>query len=883
MSYTANQYNYCTPLSSATGFTDASSNVADKKYFTLHDSKLDGSFFPVTGDVGLWGTSVADSAGVLTAPFVVTVEGDVTLQAIVIAGSQYSFPVDFTVEFYSGDSLIDTLHVTGNSSPTYIGALPEVLDVTKYAISVTRISSPGSVARLSRSFKAFYVASTDRIAVQQISYASVMPTVRVTDNARVAATDAISDASVHTASIDAARMRSAEVATIINRIGITRDRIAIKHASTSTILNRIDVARDTLKVHPAEAQSHVRVDIPTVDTLRARTEDTSVLYNVHTVMKAAQRRIYGKVYITYTDPLLDNTVTLETSTSAYNSGSEQMLDSVQAADGKFFTLFDNNLSGAYTPSSAGSQVGWTSSAISDSDGYFAEPPYIEVSFSARPITALTLFLDDSHGCLAEDFTVTFTKSNGTSFVRSFTGNTLVEVPLIDEAAADIVSVNVSVTRVSKAHHPVTILDLPVVSTVLYAGYQDESHLVSIDLLEELTYEDDVEALGGVSANEVTVVLDNSDKVFNITSSNSPIAKQLKRNRKIVPWLGAELAPGIIEWYSLGTFWSYSWDVPYGSLTASVTGFDTIGLLGVTSYTDHQVLVDKSIGFLIDYVLTDAKKQLSFLEWSVAPELYNVSIPYAWFEHGSHAAALRRISQAYPMHIYCNRQGRVVAAPQKLRLDYHNDVWSDSTNVIDKTYSSLYTVLPNIINITVINPAVTTDEQIASDELTFDVSLVPDRTLNFSAPYVNGLVVTIDKDETVSYTYEAYSWGIDLHFTGTGKVRSILCTGSALDMSNTSQYTRRDQQSILVNGAVTRDISADFIQTSALAVYLADRLVDLAKQDIYDAEVTYRGDIALTINDSILLLDGIAPDNRYNIKRHQLTWDGGLTGIATLNT
>jgi hypothetical protein len=236
-----------------------------------------------------------------------------------------------------------------------------------------------------------------------------------------------------------------------------------------------------------------------------------------------------------------------------------------------------------------------------------------------------------------------------------------------------------------------------------------------------------------------------------------------------------------------------------------------------------------------------------------------------------------------MHIYCDRQGKIVAAPQKLRLDYYKDIWADNTNVIDKTYSSLYTVLPNIINVTVVSPALKAEENLVKDTLVFDVNDVPSRTLQFNAPYVSNLVVNIDKDSSVAYTYNVYSWGIEILFTGSGTVRSIECLGTSLDVSNTAMLSRRNESSIQTNGAVTRDIAADFIQTSSLANYIMDRLASLSEYDKYDVEVTYRGDISLTINDPILLSDSIAPDNRYNIKRHQLLWDGSLTGSAHLNT
>ena len=885
MSYTANQYNYGTPLSSAVGLTDASSIVSDIKYFTLFDNTLDGSYYPISGSVGLWGASMADDTGSLAEPFVVTVEEELSLNAISLVGSAYSYPVEFTIDFYNGDELLYTLAENDNNLPAYLGVLPDTYDVTKYVITINRISSAG-VARLYNSYKAYYVHSYDTLPVLQVVSKALNVSATGTDTLFVNASDAAAMTGIVSAS-DSLPLKYIATTSIHNTIDKASDSLVVPFKDKSHILNTFDKKFDTLPFNAIEDISHVIKNMWSGDELLVGATDhcNAELYNIHRAMKEPTRQIYGKVYITYTDPMTEATITsIEVSDEAYNSNKEQITDGVGIAEGRYFTLYDNDLSGSYVVSSANSQTGWTSKTVSNEEGRFENPPTMKLSFAAKPIKQLTLHFDASHECIVTDFIVLFTSQNGNITARSITDNMDSEVLIyFDEVLADVVSIELTVTGLSKPYYPVNLLDIPAVSTFLYTGYQDNSSLISISLLEELTYEDDIEALGGVSANEIDVSLDNSNREFNFDNLKSAIATQLKRNRKIEPWLGAEVSPGHIEWYKLGVFWSYNWNVPYNSLTASVIGFDTIGLLDTSYFSHHQVLMNKSLGELIDYVLTDAKRTLNFLEWEVAEELYYVFVPYAWFSLGSHTAALRKISLAYPMHIYCNRDGKIIAAPQKLKLDYYNDVWSDSTNVIEKTYESLYTVLPNIINVKVVSPVLEQNKELVKDELMFDVSDINQRVLNFSEPYVSDIVVTIDCDNTVNYTYNVYSWGIEIDFTGNGYVRSIVCNGTSLNTSNTTVLTHRDNESILLNGAVTRDISADFIQTSSLASTIINRIASLSEDDKYDAEVTYRGDIALSINDPILLLDGIAPDNRYNIKRHQLTWDGALTGKATLNT
>lgn len=790
----------------------------DRKYFALFDNKLDGSYFPIVGDVGLWGSALSDSTGALATPYVLTIEESMTVRSFRIIGSQYCYPVGFTAVLYNGTTNIATIAETANSSTEYYRYFDKVLSVTKVIITVTRISASNAPVRFYNVFNPDIMKRSDTLSLKLSGTAVPYETLYKFSN-------------------DSLKLKAAEVAPL-----------AVKGTTS--------------------------------DTLKVLSVDTPVLTNIHSVMKSPSRQVYGKVYITYTDPMLDADTVITSNYTAYNSNIEQLTDAIKISDGNLFTMYENNLTGTYVLSDIDTQVGWVSGVLSGTGGVFQTPPYMRVSFAARPIVNLPVTFDDSHGNIPRDFTVTISKTSGTSEVKSFTNNTAKEVTIVDSTIADVVAIQITITKSARAGYPVGILELPLVSTFLYAGYQDDSRLISISTLEELTYEDDIEALGGISANETTIVLDNSTKEFYFNNPDSPVASQLKRNRKIEPYLGAEIVPGEIEWYKLGTYWSYKWDVPVKSLTATVVGFDTIGLLDTTSYIHHTVQQDVSIGDLIEYVLEDAKKSLEFLQYEIDESLYDVIIPYAWFDVKSHTAALRKISGCYPMHIYCDREGRIIAAPQRLHRDFFYDTWSDSTNVIDKSYSSLYTTLPNVINVSVKNISIEL-ASLAKDETVFDTGVT--RILNFNKPYLSDISVDVSCDDSVIYTYEAYSWGIEITFGGSGTIYYIECTGTALNTGDTSVVTQRDETSIHLNGAVTRDISSDFIQTSEHANVLMGRLLALSEYDKYDATVDYRGDISLSINDPIILHDGIAPTDKYNIKRHELYWNGALSGSADLNT
>lgn len=906
MVYTANQYNYATPPSSSLSITSEAIGVADKKYFTLFDNVLDGSYYPIDGDVGMWGSSVAGADGILPEPFVFTVEEVLDINAFRLVGSTRCFPVAFTVKFYIGNTLLYTISETDNAAYEYIHYLQKTVHVSSYVVQIARISAPG-VAVIYNSYNPGYlkrhdtatliptdtsdvswllnIVGTDAFSISGIENASsVSCHADVIDRATIG-TSVNSHQTISIEAADVVRSTLTGTSSVENTLHDTTDTLRVDATNVSSIENTIERTHDSLSML-AHGSSHVINNIdgitdrcPVAVTTRIANKD---LINVHSVMKRPTRHIYGKVYITYTDPMLSSETTVSGSETAYNSDAQQVIDGNIGSNERFFTLYENDLTGSYVVSDEDSQVGWVSKQLSNADGTFDDAPQMRIDFSERPVINLQVIFDSTHANIVRDLSIEYIQANGNRIVRNFTDNNSYSIS-IDESIASVVAIVITVTRVSRAGYPVVILEVPTMSTRLYTGYVDKSELISIDLLEELTYQDEIEALGGVSANVITVKLDNSSREFFFNNPDSIVASSLRRNRKIAPWLGVEITPGDIEWYTLGTFWSYKWDVPVEGLVATVVGFDTIGLLGTTSFKKHTMQVNKSIGQLIEYILDDAKQQLDFVEYKIDPHLYSVVIPYAWFEASSHTAALRKLSLCYPMHIYCDRDGAICAAPQKLHLDYYNDAWSDSTNVISKKYSSLYTTLPNIINVEVKNPAVIANERLVDDSLTFDVTSLSSRTLNFSKPYVSDIDVTLRCDASVTVTYEVYSWGITFTFTGAGNVYGITCVGTALDISNSAVLNYTDEASVRINGALSRDIKSDFIQTSEHAVELLNRISSLSEYDKYDVEVNYRGDIALTINDPILLLDGIAPDNRYNIKRHELFWNGSLSGVAHLNT
>ena len=500
MAYNANQYNYATPLSSVAGLINENNSVDDIKYFTLSDNLLDGSYRLISGDVGLWGATASSADGSLSEPYILTVTDTATINAFRLVGSQYCYPVAFTVKLYNGSTLLYTITESSNDSVEYVYALPRTLSITSYELTVTKVSAAGQAVRLHNIYYPAYVKRADSVKVKYVEASTVSfglyfnraDTLLVhNEQSKVAGsgvatvvhvqdTVSLKETSKSTGTMtisvdDTVRAKISEKHYVRNVIDITNDLLKSKQSASTHILNTIDKTPDVLKHKVVEDISHVTNIFDVIhDRLRLNNILEPTLTNVHTRMKDLTRRIYGKVYITYTDPMLEIETSVESSMAAYNSSNVQAIDGMYHTEDLLFTLYNNDLSGDYLLMTPQSQVGWVSKEVSNDSCEFEEAPYLKINFSERPVTPLKIYFDGLHGSIAKDFTVEFVHTDGTSTIKTFVDNEADTVVANEDIIINVVSVIIRVTKTVHPNFPVAILEVPVLSTILYEGYKDHS-------------------------------------------------------------------------------------------------------------------------------------------------------------------------------------------------------------------------------------------------------------------------------------------------------------------------------------------------------------------------------------------------------------------------
>jgi hypothetical protein len=263
-------------------------------------------------------------------------------------------------------------------------------------------------------------------------------------------------------------------------------------------------------------------------------------------MKADRRRVLARVEVDYTDPFMDQSIEIEVNEQANVSYPQQTADSVDQTTHKYACLDGtwDLTSGEYhlAPSEnqlTQQQFGWWGAQFCDQDGYFASPyPTLTVRHLPRPIRQLRVVGDTARGEYPVDFEIKLYAQDDTLLkTETVTGNDQVGwSKALEPQVLDVAKQELIITRWSL---PGTCAKIIEFFTSIREVYET-GDLVSVRLLEEREASQGSLPVGNISANELTLTLNNENKKFDIDNENSPLKNLLKPNRRIQVWLGAEI-------------------------------------------------------------------------------------------------------------------------------------------------------------------------------------------------------------------------------------------------------------------------------------------------------------------------------------------------------
>ena len=262
-------------------------------------------------------------------------------------------------------------------------------------------------------------------------------------------------------------------------------------------------------------------------------------------MKADRRQVFARVEIDYTDPFMDQSLEISASEQANVSYPQQTADSVDTATHKWASLdgswvLDGTFALAPPPDKLSQyQFGWWGKQLAGTGGAFSAPyPTLTVTHLPRPVRQLKVVGDTAREEYPVDFNIKLYAQNGTLLkTETVTGNTQVNwskaltVPVLDVAKQVL-----TITRWSHEGRQAKIIEFFTSIREVY----ETGDLVSIRLLEEREASQGSLPVGNISSNEITLVLNNEDKKFDVDNEQSPLKNLLKPNRRIQVWLGIDI-------------------------------------------------------------------------------------------------------------------------------------------------------------------------------------------------------------------------------------------------------------------------------------------------------------------------------------------------------
>ncbi len=601
-------------------------------------------------------------------------------------------------------------------------------------------------------------------------------------------------------------------------------------------------------------------------------------------VRAPERRIYGIIAIDYTDPFLDQSITVIASEEANISYPAQTADAVIEPLAKFAALDGAWVLGqdwalAPGPEEAElKQMGWWGSQLSGAGGAFAVPyPTLTVTFFSRPITKLQVVGDNKRGEYPVDFTIRLYDAADTILhTETVTGNATVpwNKTLVDPIT-QVTKMTLEITKWSHAGRQAKVLEF---FTSIQETYEGDDILM-IHLLEEREVSQGSLPVGNISANEITVRLNNSSRKFDAGNTQSPLYQTLKANRRIRAWLGVDTVSGK-GYVPLGTFWSGDWSVPENGVHAQTTGRDRLELLRKSTYSTSEVQQNKTLSDLAEVVLQDAG--LAAEEYWVDAELQQYTVPYAYFEPQSHREVLRLIAEACLGQVYCDRDGVVrVEGPFFLTSKIISDLTLTANDYFRKDNPVKWSEIANYVEVETqpLRPDVLQEVYRSNEPVDIAAGQTLSLTVYYNSPPCIEAVASLEGEPASCSITDAayYAWGANITVSSPTNAGTftLVINAQPLRVLNKEKAIAKDDASILDNGTLRYEFPANpLVQTKAIAQIIADTLLASAKLARRDLEMEWRGNPALLLGDRVSVVDK-NEQNDYFVTRQEIEWAGAL--------
>ena len=575
------------------------------------------------------------------------------------------------------------------------------------------------------------------------------------------------------------------------------------------------------------------------------------------------RKVLGKVEIVYSDTDISSITNVETSSDSAISHPHEVYQTNLAPTVKACTLDGNAImDGTFQMMDDSCITGWWSGELSKKDGSFDTPPSLEVFFIDRPIASWMIIGDSKLGQYPVDFTLEYKLNDTVVETKEITGNTESQLKVYTNQS-DITSIKITITKWSKGNAVVKLLKFFDMLAETYIG----SDLQSFEVNEEMG---SIDANYNLSSDTMTVSIYNKERKFNV----GYLKNLLILDRKVKPYIGIE-KNGVVEYTSLGTFYSDEWKVDQDGQWVKCTAVDRLIRLQNKIYVGYQLAYKVTLYDIAYDILT--KSGFKDKEFIISESLKDTTIPSAFMPKQSVWDALQEIAYTGLCKVFIDREDRInILAETDEPIDTNLEI--NPSNMFSYSSNILLTEFANRIAVEYCDVEISEDVvEAASTWITLKAGEVVEVTLDFNLDIAYAEILINTENITISNFQAGINACTVTLANEQDKQRqgTLTVKGNAIDVTYKT-LTIQDDDSVRDYGTFEyKHPSTQLIQSSTQAKKLAQTL--LARMKAGEGVVTsvWRGSPTIKVGNKYKCRDQYGDINDFTCEYNKITFDGGL--------
>ena len=575
------------------------------------------------------------------------------------------------------------------------------------------------------------------------------------------------------------------------------------------------------------------------------------------------RKVYGKVEIIYSDADISKDLETTESGNSNISHPQEVYRGFSSPTIRACTMDGNcTMNGSWQMIDDTCKCGWWSGALSNEEGVFSSPPYIELMFVQRPIISWKIKGDSKLNQFPVDFKIEY--KNGSKVVKTeeIKGNDLLEV-ILTPKVEDVTSVKMTITKWSQSNACAKIMQF---YETLFETYEGDA-VQMFEVNEELGAAD---GNYNINSDTMTVSLYNEERKFD----KGYLRSLMVIDRKLMPYIGVE-KNGQIEYTALGTFYSDEWQISQDSQWVKCNAVDRLMRLQGKIYVGFPLANNATMYEITEDILQ--KGGLKASEYVISETLKDMVIPTAFIPKMSVWDALQEIANAGLCKIYMDRKDRtIVRAESEPSVD--ETVKIQPSNMFTYTSNVTLTEFANSITVEYCDISLSDD---LVDTAEVEVQLNPYESKEVACDYTTDIAYASAVSNNVNVRISNFSSGVNactmtIRNSSSSVVTAIITiSGNAIEI-NSKTLTKQDEESVDNFGVVEYSHPAsELVQSLGHAEYIADILLGKMKANQGNITTTWRGNPALQLGDNYECEDRFGDTNKLICEYNKFSYDGGL--------